>query len=42
MKIKGIYILTVPNNWEKSYQIIIDLLSTNDGTVSTQKFYKYA
>ncbi len=33
--------MTVPNNWEDSYQIIIDHLSTEDGSVTKNQYFEH-
>lgn len=37
----AILILTTPTNWEECYQIVVDLLSTETGAVSTSNRYEY-
>jgi hypothetical protein len=40
-RVGAILLLTVPNQWEECIQVVIDLLSTENGTVTTSKSYSY-
>ena len=41
MKLGGVIVLNCPNRWEECYQIIIDLLSSEDGSIHNINEYEY-
>ena len=41
IKFDVVLILNSPTAWEESIQVILDILSTNDGRVTKDKEYKY-
>lgn len=41
IKFDVVFILNTPTSWEDSIQIIIDVLSTNEGRVSKEAEYKH-